>query len=151
MKIFILISLLSSFGLHAQSVVELDVKPSVDKVKLDIVRVTYDELDIFSLSQPILQKGGREFKLLCSFNPFYENRQSGLYHTADTIYRGDQFTFSDQDCLKVFNFFKKYFEYVSKDNPISITLDLNKRTVESFRLKKIDVEESEVPTLSLTP
>ena len=107
----------------------------MSKMTVEIENVSMDGLDIYTLSQPIEQSKDRVFKLVCSFNPFYQNVHSGMVHTKDSINRGPLYKFSDHDCLKVFNFLKRYFEHINEENKISIELDLEKLKIDSIKMK----------------
>jgi hypothetical protein len=115
--------------------VNLNLFPNGGDTKVDVVNVVYDELDIFVLQMPIEKRGGRDLKLLCSFNPFYETQKSVLVLSHDNMYRGVRFFMDDQSCLKLFSFLKANYEVVNKDNPIQITFNLDKMEVETIGWK----------------
>jgi hypothetical protein len=112
--------------------INLKLFPDGGESKVLINEVIYDELDIFVLKIPIEKQTGRDLKLLCSFNPFYEAFKSALVFTHDNMYRGVRFFMDDKSCLKLFSFLKANHEVINEDNPIQITFDLDKMEVEKI-------------------
>lgn len=136
MKFFLLICYLFFLSCADATEVNLSLLPGGGEAQLEVINVSYDELDIFSLKIPIEKSGGRDLKLLCSFNPFYESLQSTVVFTHDSIYRGIRFSMDENSCLKFFNFLKGNFEIVNHENPILITLDLDSMEVKSIGWKE---------------
>lgn len=115
--------------------VNLNLFPEGGESKVLVNEVVYDELDIFVLKMPIEKRAGRDLKLLCSFNPFYEAFKSALVLSHDNLYRGVRFFMDDKSCLKLFSFLKANHEVINAENPIQITFDLDKMEVEKIGWK----------------
>lgn len=133
-SLLVLFFLLSLTQVHSTEV-HLGLFPNGGKTKVDVENVVYDELDIFVLQMPIEKREGRDLKLLCSFNPFYETQKSVLVLSHDNMYRGVRFFMDDKACLKLFSFLKGNYEVINKQNPIQITFDLDKMEVERIGWK----------------
>lgn len=136
MRPFIVLGFLILLSYAEATEVNLEVLPRRGEVEIEVTDISYDELDIFSLKMPVEKSGGRELKLLCGFNPFYESHKSSLVLTHDSIYRGPRFSMDDQSCLKVFNFLKSHFEIVNSENPLVITIAFDSMEVKSIGRKE---------------
>ncbi len=130
-----LLSLLSVSS-WAESVISLNMQFPNTAVK-SIVSAEFIEFDLIRLDMPVAQSNDLHFELICSFNPFYDYDRSYIFLTHSTIYRAQKFELKDQDCLELFNFMKKRFEYISEESPIEIELDYKLNKVKSVRWKTI--------------
>lgn len=115
-----------------ESVLKIQFEKILTDEKL-IERVEMDGLDVFNFVMPAEVSGGMELKLVCSFNPFYDWRESHMVLTPDTLYRGRKFLISDIDCLHLTKFLKASFEQVSREAPMRITLNYLKGVVEKVQ------------------
>ena len=120
-------------SLSASDVVDIKTTPQFIQETKVIEEVEYGDLDVFEMNMSVYESGGMKLKLLCSFNTFYEYPESMIVLTADRIHRGTFFKLDDHDCLKLFNFFKKGFEYVSEEAPLEIRLNWQTYQVEKIK------------------
>jgi hypothetical protein len=135
--------ILSTYSMATETNIFLP--PSQEKKTIKITKADWDEFDIFSLHMPVEYSGDKHFKLLCSFNAFYEARDSSFVLTHDTIYRGVRYRLDENSCLTLFNFLKRHYEVINDENSLLVTLNLQKLEVESIRWNR----PQEGPSLKL--
>lgn len=120
---------------RANSVVDLDIPLSNTIVTKTITRAIIQEFDVIRMDMSVYESRDLHFQLICSFNTFYDYEESHLILTHYSPFRGLKFKLGESDCLKVFNFMKKRFEYINDETPLEVVLDYKKMEVQKIRWK----------------
>ncbi len=136
MKILVLFLAFSFLPAHAQKLVGQKSSQGIKQVTF--VKVAPGDSDSFEMTAA----NGRKMILACAGNLMFENKRSFLRYVNFYGIAVDDFRFADEGaCQRLTFFLLATFEGISAERPVVFNLDLDRLSVESVLLPKLDPYE----------